>query len=121
MANDKDVQAAWHAKNPGKAAQYRNKTRQRYAENPDIRRCQNLRSRYGISLDQMMQLLAKQEGRCAICGSVEPKGRWNRWHVDHNHATGEVRGILCHPCNVGLGAFSDSADTMAKAVVYLKR
>ncbi len=48
-------------------------------------------------------MLAAQGGRCAlfrICGSVHPGGKWNRWHVDHDHVTGKVRSLLCNDCNL---------------------
>lgn len=50
----------------------------------------------GVSDEQYERLLAAQDGHCALCPSV-PKTR--RLHVDHDHATGRVRGLLCHRCN----------------------
>jgi hypothetical protein len=121
MVMNKHQQAEWHKANPDKAKEYRSTVRKKHQENPDIRRCQSLRYRYGISLIQMRQMLEDQGGRCAICGTTEPKGRWNNWHVDHNHVTSKVRGILCGPCNVGLGTFCDNADILRKAADYLER
>lgn len=62
------------------------------------------------------QLLAKQGGKCAICGE-EANG--NRLAVDHNHETGEIRGLLCHQCNTGLGSFRDNPQLLKQAIAYL--
>ncbi len=62
------------------------------------------------------RILATQDGGCAICGE-KPTG--NRLAVDHDHATGEVRGLLCQHCNTGLGSFRDDAGLITKAIRYL--
>lgn len=58
-----------------------------------------------------------QSGRCAICHDQFEK----RPHVDHCHTTGTVRGLLCHLCNVGLGAFRDNTKRLQSAIDYLSR
>lgn len=63
-------------------------------------------------------VLAKQGGGCAICGTA-PKTR--RLNIDHCHATGQVRGLLCPRCNRGLGWFRDRIDLLHGAAVYLRR
>ncbi len=50
----------------------------------------------GVSDDDYRIMLAAQNGHCALCPN-EPKSR--RLHVDHEHRTGRVRGLLCHSCN----------------------
>jgi hypothetical protein len=55
----------------------------------------------------------RQDGVCAICGRPNPE------HVDHDHETGAVRGILCFNCNGGLGQFRDSIDALLSAASYL--
>lgn len=60
------------------------------------RRDQYLRNKYGITLEDYDQLLRVNDGGCWICGG-RPKG--TALHVDHNHRTGVVRGLLCWPCN----------------------
>jgi hypothetical protein len=74
---------------------------------------------YGIEHTDFEKLLASQDGKCAVCNSDDPKSVY--WHIDHNHSSGDVRGILCGPCNAGLGHFSDDVDRLAKAIAYLKR
>jgi hypothetical protein len=73
----------------------------------------HLKHRYGIGADEFDALVALQGGVCAICGKEDPE------HVDHNHDTGEVRGILCFNCNGGLGQFKDSIDSLVNAAAYL--
>jgi hypothetical protein len=74
----------------------------------------HLRRRYGIGDREFQEMLAEQGGVCAICGAADPQ------HVDHDHRTGWLRGILCFNCNGGLGQFRDSADHLANAITYLK-
>lgn len=78
--------------------------------------------KYGISLNQYNSLLESQKGLCKICGTSDPKGHGSkngRFCVDHCHDTGIVRGLLCHHCNIGIGAFNDDTVKLAKAIDYL--
>ena len=76
---------------------------------------------YGITLNDYDQLLQFQGGGCAICGSKEAKTKRNgRFCVDHDHLTGKVRGLLCAPCNRGIGLLKDDPEIIQKAVSYLK-
>jgi hypothetical protein len=78
-----------------------------------------LRKKYGITLEQYEDMLAAQDGCCAICKrAVEAAPR--RLHVDHDHVTGRVRGILCYLCNTGLGVFKDDVERMRAAIEYLE-
>ena len=76
---------------------------------------------YGISIARYEEMLAEQHGRCACCGTTKPGGgkREGTFYVDHCHATGEVRGLLCHKCNSGLGALGDDLDGVMNMVYYL--
>jgi len=76
---------------------------------------------YGVSFDEYEAMLVAQEGRCAVCRSEHAGGRWKRLHVDHDHATGKVRGLLCHNCNLAIGLLRDDPDRLLRAVEYLKR
>jgi hypothetical protein len=73
---------------------------------------------YGISLEEFDALVTAQEGRCAICRTDTPGGKGS-WHVDHDHATNRIRGLLCHPCNLMLGHAQDDPARLRAAAAYL--
>ena len=74
--------------------------------------------KYGLSEDDYAIMLENQNGSCAICG--DPQGA-RALAIDHDHATDEVRGLLCTKCNLGLGYFNDSAQLLENARMYLSR
>lgn len=77
-----------------------------------------LKRKYGITEEQYEDILEAQAGKCGICHR-KPKTR--RLAVDHNHKTGEVRGLLCSRCNHGLlGHAHDSIEMLERAIEYLK-
>ena len=80
----------------------------------------NLRLKYGISTEEWEQLYREQNGLCAICGGV-PGGSAKKLHVDHDHATGRVRGLLCHACNIAIGLMRDDSERLRKATEYVER
>lgn len=78
--------------------------------------------RYGLSELAIARMIVEQANRCAICGE-HPKGgkrSASRLNVDHDHVTGRVRGLLCHRCNLALGALKDSAELLRRAATYLE-
>lgn len=83
-----------------------------------IRNCEK---RYGVSHEQYTEMLNKQEGRCAICGSDAPGMGVGRMVVDHCHVTGNVRALLCMDCNTGIGKMKDSPKLLRKAALYLEQ
>lgn len=89
-----------------------------YHENLVYHRNRQLKRTYGISLDEYEVLLSSQGEGCAICG-VDSCLDGMSFTVDHNHETGEVRGILCRHCNTGLGMFKDSPNIIKNAYQYL--
>jgi Recombination endonuclease VII len=84
-------------------------------------RSSNLMRLYGLTLDQYDALVAQQDGVCAICGEPPTKGRGKRLTVDHDHQTGEIRGLLCGLCNVGLGYLREDPKLLERAKAYLDR
>lgn len=78
-----------------------------------------LQRNYGISIDDFEQMAVQQKGLCAICDDKLDMG-FNT-AVDHDHATGAVRGLLCSRCNRSLGGFRDQIDLLTKAAEYLRR
>jgi hypothetical protein len=90
---------------------------------PDYNHSRNLRRRYGLSVDEYQTLTANQNYACAICEVEIPdtlgyKGK-RSGVVDHNHETGDVRGILCSMCNLVLGHARESTEILYRAIVYL--
>ncbi len=80
-----------------------------------------LQSKYGMTLEGYGQLLLDQGGVCAICKSGDPRNKGERFTIDHDHETGEVRGLLCGPCNAGIGGLRDDPDLLIEAWAYLLR
>jgi len=64
-------------------------------------------------------MFQEQNGVCAICG-CKGDGRWKTLCVDHNHDTGNVRGLLCRSCNTALGQMKDDPSLLRNAVLYLE-
>jgi len=102
---------------------YRARNREWNKKNPDCQRNCDLRKNYGISLEFYNQLYAEQGGKCAICGSDTPdaSGRRKVFSVDHDHETGQIRGLLCVNCNSALGMLNEDIALLHKAVEYLLR
>jgi hypothetical protein len=82
---------------------------------PQVRRGYALKQKYGLSLAEYDTMMNEQNGGCAICGA-----NTNRLHVDHNHKTGKLRGLLCSNCNTSLGKFKDDVQILKKAITYIK-
>lgn len=80
----------------------------------------HLRSKFGITVDQYKEILNSQGGGCAICRSTFPARRQS-FHIDHDHLTGEIRGLLCHNCNRGIGYLQDSIEILQKSIQYLSK
>lgn len=120
----------WCARNREKCAAYRRayysknamavktRTAQWQLDNPDARRTIKRRWDYGSTGED---LWTAQGGRCGICDvdllTKPPRLR----HLDHCHATGAVRGWLCHKCNTGLGKLGDNEAGLLKALGYINR
>ncbi len=87
--------------------------------NSERARDRQLRRRYGITFGQMGSLLRAQHDCCAICERPFDDKEYKPRNVDHDHRTGEVRGILCGHCNRGLGLFRDDGVLLRAAIAYL--
>lgn len=73
--------------------------------------------KYGITLEQYDKMFSRQSGTCAICLSINPSGR--RLHIDHNHKTGRVRGLLCYRCNAAIGYAREDRNIISEIFRYL--
>jgi len=87
--------------------------------NRDRAKSNQLMKKFGITLDDYTGILKFQGGRCAICRSTRSGVR--KFHVDHDHQTGKIRGLLCHLCNAGLGCLRDSPKILSAAIGYLRQ
>lgn len=76
----------------------------------------HLQRYYKIGVDEFEQLKKLQHSKCAIC-----EGETLDLHVDHDHTTGKIRGLLCHGCNTGIGLLGDTKESLKKALAYLER
>jgi hypothetical protein len=80
-------------------------------------RAGHLRRKYGLKLSHFDMLVTAQLGMCAICHRIEME----RLHVDHDHASGRVRGLLCGKCNKAIGLLGDDPRLVLSAETYLRR
>jgi hypothetical protein len=125
---------AYYASQKQKAirAEFRKKTSKRLAETQreyyknNSEKCRassrntRIKKAYGITAAEFDALFLKQGNKCACCGTDKP-GTQKGWHIDHDHITGGVRGILCHHCNVMAGMSRDSITILRSSIAYLKR
>lgn len=108
---------AYYTANKDRAAA---QAREYRKHNVDKRRMQKRRWTYGITVDAFCELWNLQAGRCAICLCRLVDDGSRQCHVDHDHTSGEVRGLLCVDCNVALGRFKDDPAAMRRAAEYVE-
>jgi hypothetical protein len=106
----------WQQENSEHVRAYRKRRRQ---EIRGLGRDAYLKRTFGISIEDFETMLAAQGGGCAICGRAAPEG--SSLHVDHDHETGVVRGLLCFTCNGALGMFTENEDFLVRAADYVNR
>jgi hypothetical protein len=86
-------------------------------DNPEQYKSNQLQLKYGITLEEKIEMIKQQGNRCAICEDVFQNDKAT--HVDHCHKTKDIRAILCHHCNTCLGHFKDSKKLLKEAIKYL--
>lgn len=91
----------------------------RHLKNPSMHRAKNLRVKFGLSLEDYDNLWIEQMGLCAICRRKESKRKNDELVVDHDHNTGRIRGLLCIPCNSGIGLLQDNPKILSIAKSYI--
>lgn len=97
---------------------------QTHATDVELKRSNSRLRFYGITADQYAAMYERQAGLCAICDEPETmtyRGNVKQLSVDHDHATGVVRGLLCAACNFALGKFRDNPALLRAAAHYLER
>ena len=111
----------WYGGQANCAPCLRARRKARYADDPEYRErklVRNTAKRYGITDDLVRELLAR--AACDACESQEP-GSPKGWHIDHDHESGMVRGLLCHSCNTALGLLNEDPERMSALITYIKR
>lgn len=110
---------AWYARNVEEA---RRRAKAWRDKNPGYDRKFRLPKKYGVTVAQVEARFIQVGGACEICRCQMSLGDLKKTKacVDHNHATGQVRGLLCSACNSGLGAFGDSISRLDAAAAYLR-
>lgn len=93
--------------------------RQRTAERKQQHRRAKTLRQYGVTEEQYQALYKKQNGKCALCGNPETDARHGRLSIDHNHETGEIRGLLCGRCNMAIGLLRDDPVLARRVAAYL--
>lgn len=76
------------------------------------------KSNYGITIDDYNAMFEEQQGCCAICQKHQSEFK-KSLHVDHNHKTGQIRGLLCHNCNLAIGRLQDNPVIISRALEYV--
>lgn len=87
-----------------------------------INRKDHLKRRYGITVEEYASLLKSQGGTCALCDRDSAKNPFNKegkLYVDHDHETGEIRGLLCNAHNTALGLVGDNVEGLERLLSYL--
>lgn len=82
-------------------------------------RARTLRA-YGLTQAGWDALVNRQGNRCAVCRTDKPGGRGERWHIDHDHVTARVRGLLCGRCNTAIGMLGDDPEIIRAAARYVE-
>lgn len=102
----------WYNKQPRAKL---NEQQQNYRGRTDVAKRSELK-KYGITLEQWASMVSYADSRCEICGA-----QTEDLCVDHDHGTGEVRGVLCRACNRSIGQLGDTAESLQKAADYLAK
>ena len=108
----------WQQANADRVNAFQRESRKR----PEVKRRDRdsyYRRKYGKTADEVDAIVELQDERCLICNRDLPERLGSR-HLDHDHRTGRIRGVLCIDCNHGLGKFRDDPDLLLRAVVYLR-
>jgi hypothetical protein len=90
----------------------------RLEESRNYARWYSIERKYGITEEDYNNMFTNQGGRCKICGRHQTEFNY-RLYVDHDHATGNIRGLLCHRCNFMIGLAEDNKSLLLSAIEYL--
>lgn len=87
--------------------------------NQDKNRNTKYLRKFGITLNDVVAIIQQQNNKCAICNINIELG--SKTHLDHDHLTGKIRGVLCQKCNHAIGLFKDSTKVLKSAILYLEK
>lgn len=105
---------------PAYVERERQRGRDRAAAHPEENKARLRDSLYGKGAhDYFKETIVEQNNKCAVCGEVLDMS-YNT-HLDHDHATGQWRSVLCGGCNAGLGNFRENPDYLLRAIAYLSK
>lgn len=110
----------WERANP----EQRRLSKLKYQRRPDVklkRKARYIESAHGLLPGQFDDLLTNQQSKCGICGTEISNEPNHKTHIDHDHVSGRIRGLLCDYCNHGLGNFKDDMGLLQKAIEYLQK
>lgn len=110
----------WHKRYYQKNKRYFEKYKKEwYQKNKEQARQYQILKTHGLLHKDWLLIWEEQGDKCAICGELFYKP--SNACIDHNHETGEIRGLLCKKCNFGIGLFNDDIKLLKKAIKYLKK
>ena len=108
----------WREANPERYKAYRRRYLAEHGEEKRRRdREGHLRRKYGVNQNMFEALVSAQLGNCVICGANEDLNL----HIDHDHRTNKVRGLLCGKCNKAIGLLNDDPELLMAAKLYLEQ
>lgn len=109
------TKSGYRAKRCAQCRSYRDKSRAK----PDVKaraKLTMIKRVYGLTLEDLEAMKLAQEGKCGCCTNpIEG------YYIDHCHKTGVIRGLVCMPCNTGLGLFKDDPERLRNAAAYLEQ
>lgn len=126
VAERRKYRLEWARNNPDKVRQYAKKfdwssmTSEQKARRKEQARVRHLARKYGMTVADWDAMHAAQGGVCAICKVPGRLGKHGKLAVDHCHATGRVRGLLCTPCNISIGILGETPEQWEVVWKYLR-
>jgi hypothetical protein len=123
----KKYQKRYYKKNKNKRIKYNNQWRLNhkkhrklyYIKNKNRAKGYELKRNYGITLFEKKQIIIKQNYRCLSCNTDLKKLNEKSIHIDHDHVTNKIRGVLCASCNLALGILEENPKKIYKLYLYI--
>jgi hypothetical protein len=108
---------SWHNKNRTRKNQYDKERIKKIGPRTEPRYFAAILKKYGVSKEKYLEMVAESKNHCYICGDKPVKGK--RLHIDHDHNTLVVRGLLCYMCNWYMGKVDKKPEILNKIKTYL--